>query len=52
MINTVGQINEIAAKDPKKLISNAESKYLTEIYTIAKQIAENKVYTYKQRFGT
>ncbi len=41
MINTVGQINEIAANDPKKLISNAESKYLTEIYTLAKLIAEN-----------
>ena len=41
MINMVGEINKIAKTDPNKLITNAESKYLTEIYTIAKQIAEN-----------
>jgi len=41
MINTVGEINKIALSQPKKLISNAESKYLTEIYTLANEIAEN-----------
>jgi len=41
MINTVGEINSIALSDPKKLISNAESEYLTEIYTLANTIAEN-----------
>ena len=40
MINTVGEINK-AAKDPKTFILNAESEYLTEIYSVAAEISNN-----------
>lgn len=41
MINTIGEINNAAIIDPIRLVTNAESEYLTNIYTIANDIAEN-----------
>jgi len=40
MINSVGEINS-AAKNPMNLIIEAEANYLSEVYTVARRIADN-----------
>ena len=40
MLNSVGEINN-AAKNPQKLIEEAEKNYIDEIYSAAKQIADD-----------
>ena len=41
MINSVGEINK-ASKEPENFILNAESEYLSEIYSVAATISNNE----------